>query len=294
MRVQIGAAVLTTDCIAETQRKGVIPELSQELVDMVVEFVVQEMVETKDGSSVRSLMHSSSILRLRVVKAFEPPVLRELEYQWFNNDVVPQLHSMSFRRSIIDSIWDAVQWWVSDVALRRHELQRPSFLDIPETLSTTKGLQVVQLLREIIIDDRAIDVGGDNKSFMRPRVMDKGGDGVYYHLDDCDVAEALTLTLDSACAPRAVSVYDRTLWGSLSAHKGAVIEPRLLTWLAKAGSEVTHEDDFEIEEAEVFERCWRWDTVRFRLDEDEGVVSGDEAANEDAEGQDANEIGDDT
>lgn len=66
-----GQVLITTDCastVHESESRG----LPVELIDLVVDFAVEDMRTAKDVSAVTVLLHTSSFIRYRAAQAFSP------------------------------------------------------------------------------------------------------------------------------------------------------------------------------------------------------------------------------
>lgn len=93
-----------TDCVSETERTGETQTLPHELLGFVVEYAISEMQRTRDSKLVRLLLHLSRETRCKVVKAFAPIRLFELQPAAAHAD---QLRAP---KELHDFLWDSIHW----------------------------------------------------------------------------------------------------------------------------------------------------------------------------------------
>lgn len=266
-RVHIGAAILTTDCQSENNRTGTLPELSQELLDLIVDFAVADL-EDGEGAAARKMMHTSSILRCQAAKAFNP-------IQLFEEAATLDLEhdrAACFSRSLVNFVWDAVLHWVNDWSLKKHKLVQPTLPSCRDYVTTTRGRQITQASVDVVINDREPenDEGADEEDGEVTESWEGGyyydfEDGAFQHLDERDIGITLLASLDAACTPRALSPYDRALEDTLDVPGSTVIEIRLTMLLAAAGAvHRTPEESYDVDNAHRVVRSWRFRTSRLQ------------------------------
>lgn len=133
-KAPVGAALLTTDCIGEMQRKGQLPELSVELIGIIVK-CCSESCASGDGLAVAELLHTSSLLRLKICHALGPLRLYEAkrvdsEYEAFDG---------CLDRSVASFLADALEWWTQDTCVKRRGLELPTLPACSELITDSSG-----------------------------------------------------------------------------------------------------------------------------------------------------------
>lgn len=273
-QVHLSVAVLTTDCISEKKRKDAVPELPKELQDLIVDFVVQGMVETKDGSTVCAVMHTSSLFRLRAAQAFDAIPLFEAEYEGYEKE-----QKVNLERSLGTFVGDVIEsWWLLDVSIKRHRVKEPVFRGGARMLRTTQGRYIASGGWDLIINDLdgTIDQAEEGNEGTTDRgestegdlYQQEAGDGRLKHLITRDIVEALMILLRTAIPPRALSVFQRARCGTLKVpSEGTFIEPQMVLHLAEVGAEGYSQVGpgfYDPSNLTDCSRCWRFDTVEFR------------------------------
>lgn len=69
----VSAAANMTDCASSAHKgKGKMPVLLPEIIELICDQVISDMRASKDGTTVRALMHSSVATRAKMIGAFKP------------------------------------------------------------------------------------------------------------------------------------------------------------------------------------------------------------------------------
>lgn len=116
----LALALLITDCNSDTQRSAFTPELPFELLEIIIDYAVQDMIKTKIGKTVAALMHVSSLVRLRSAQAFQPARMYEAIPPYRN--VYSGIQAFTPIRLII-FMHEALSWSIQDITVRQHGSQ---------------------------------------------------------------------------------------------------------------------------------------------------------------------------
>lgn len=121
------------------RRPGRTRSLPLELLRLVVQYSIDDMVASKDGSTVRVLMHTSSIIRYEVSRAFEPVKLHER-----STAQKAGRQELCVPYDLFTYIWRALQYALSDVSIQPHgkkedKVNRPRCSDLLVALDGSRG-----------------------------------------------------------------------------------------------------------------------------------------------------------
>lgn len=99
-----------------------------------MDFALESMRNSKNGSTVAALMHVSVAFRLRINTAFSPVKLYEID--------VPQEEQTTKFDSpepLVSFVWSAIRWYCQDFFLQRHDKQAAPQCASKEVVLFTKG-----------------------------------------------------------------------------------------------------------------------------------------------------------
>lgn len=206
----VGTSLHVTDCASEHTKGAQTPALPVELVDIIVDYAIQGMRETKEGAAVAKLMHVSSLIRHRVMREFRQLRLHEdvsrqsaLPSSCDSVVLVPLL--------VVWAVWKAAEEYLLDCSTRRHGKLRPHMPNDWETITTKRNEVFNGIACEIIVST------GDG-STSQPEVKQNSYDKSYAEeggdLVPQDVFDAIDAVLQDEgmrTTPRLASAYHRAV-----------------------------------------------------------------------------------
>lgn len=258
----ISTCLIVTDCDSAQKLKmseGT-AQLPLEIVYMIVDFALDHLKRTQDGSLVAALMHTSSLLRFRAVKAFTPIQVYECPV---SSAATGKLY---FPASawLHAQIWGAVQAFFSDFSTKRYSKERafwPSLNDEvgKEVIASHEGMTGAFVNCEVLVDL-------DGEEWTQDRDDEEIGAG---EVTASRVASTVQLVLDrlafsnfndpedeevTECpkAPQFANAHQRALGGTLSSPS--------------AGASITVMVAIRSREnpSETFRRTFQFDTLKVR------------------------------
>lgn len=240
-----------TDCISDEHQSSAMPQLPLELVQLIIEFVLEDMRSTKIGVTAAALLHVSSSVRFWVAKAFAPIKLYEVD-----TPLIAGATKARLPEEISSYIGPAVRWHVCDFSIRRHGV-----LSEPHCAS----MDGIFFLSGALAQNAAVRITVKTDEATHTSATASNG----FHKDkDIRINRVVHLvkaTLESfgfgdrarekgALLPRTLSLHQRALNGSLEEPVESVtIELRLDLKVARADPA-----------SQWHWRCWSFDTKAVR------------------------------
>lgn len=254
-QIEIGSALIITDCASETRRHGKIPKLPAEINRMIIDCVL-ESLRSGDSTCATKLMHSSRCLRAQVARQFEPVTLYE------RDQTIRSRRIVNISRELSAFVWDSLAWWIEDFALRKPlkkpKGQPPSRPNSPDFLTALSGerIDAVSFSLEVTPHEHDEDMEElyDSKSYVNPQTSQP-----YICFSSDGVARALKHALGSLPSPRLFNMHARARTGMLDIPSGAIIELKMCLYVATSPPRNLSQATFN--EHGAFVKTWRFDTT---------------------------------
>lgn len=150
-----------SEALTESDHKLHVPF---ELVEIIIDFALAEARETKDGTLLCALMHTSSAVRLRLVRGMGKLRLYESDVYW-----PPQQQTVRMSRDFGDFMWDSLTWYLSDGAERGEKPGLES--DSPDYFLTTSGVVLNHMTIKVIVSTDDVKPKEDSPGYARDSAM---------------------------------------------------------------------------------------------------------------------------
>lgn len=216
----VGYTLVTTDCISASDSKGVVPNLPIELLEMVVKYVVDDMRRSRNGATVRALMHTSLFFRFTCAKAFAPVYLERRH----SSRPSPYKEELCVPDDLSAYIWSTIQdTLLTDFSVRRSGGLAPSRPQSTECLKTASGTlgEAVKCKIEFKSDKVMLADGRLARNFPAPLAQSRvvtPQSGTVRIKHACKAVEELMHRGDFML--RSVSPFARALRGSTDVSNG--------------------------------------------------------------------------
>lgn len=208
LRGVFGIALCITDCNSDSQRTGKLAVLPNDVIDLVVDHVVLDMRDTKQGGTVAALMHVSSLIRYKLAKLFAPVKLYTAA-----PPRVEQEAEVLLPEDFEHYIPSVIRWHLFDASMKRHGAAAPSQQIGTEALLFKAGAPVRNLQACVAIKTERLEP----EIFKAPALAERSG---FFLQDNNRDASRLTYILNFA--------FEQCQSGRQDADGGGDFPPRVL------------------------------------------------------------------